>query len=132
MATKRKQKLVDGMRGLLSVARHDLVENTRGVKKDVQDLMVAARNTRRAVKDTKLSGLIELTNPDAGAEVLTHYKEEWGAIHSDTVDAAQVSSSCALENTPMSNELKWLLKERWVSVFLRVVFLLRISPLMHS
>ena len=103
MATKRKQKLVDGMRGLLSVARHDLIENSRGVKKDMQDLMEAARNTRRAVKDTKLSGLIELTNPDAGAEVLTHYKEEWGAIHSDAVDAAQVRMN-KLFNHPCSRK----------------------------
>ena len=113
------------MRGLLAVARRDLVDNTRGVKKDVQDLMEAARNTRRAVKDTKLSGLIELTNPDAGAEVLTHYKEEWGAIHSDAVDTAQVNYSTihATNSTvisrkyTMGDELKWLLKEGGGCIF---------------
>lgn len=89
MATKRRQKIVEGMRGMWVLARRDLVENSRGLKQDVKDILEAARASRRVVKDTKVAALIELTNPDAGAELLTHFKEEWAAIHSEVGEASQ-------------------------------------------
>ena len=97
MATKRvtasTKKVVDGMKVLLALAKEDLSSNSQGIKQDVREIIEAAQAKRRGGgKRPKTAALLDLSvNPDAGAEILTHNKEEWAAIHKQTEETFQAT-----------------------------------------
>ena len=82
MSTK---KVVGGMKDLWASAKSDFVDNTLGLKQDFKDLVEIARSkAKRSTKEPRpcpLALLDSAVNQDAGADILTHYKEELGAMH---------------------------------------------------
>ena len=89
MATKpgklSTKRVVGGMKGMWSSAKTDFVDNTLGLKQDFKDLVEIARSkAKRSAKEPRprpLALLDSAVNQDAGAEILSHYKTEWSAMH---------------------------------------------------
>lgn len=97
MASRVKQDLMEGMkgvRGLLSLAKNDFVNNSKDLKQDFKEILEMARTKRRSKQDTKpLSALDAKINPDAGAELLSHFRYQWSAIHKSIQSASAVATT---------------------------------------
>ena len=93
------KKMAAGMKELWEFAKKDLTGNTQELKQDFIDILEYAksRNAKRKLGQ-KGVGSIDLTvNQDAGAELLTHYKDLWADIHSDTEHTSKLATKAALE-----------------------------------
>lgn len=97
MASRVKQDLMEGMKGvkgLLSIAKNDFVNNSKDLKQDFKEILEMARAKRRSKQDSKpLSALDAKINPDAGAELLSHYRHQWSAIHKSIQSSSEVIQS---------------------------------------
>ena len=97
MASRVKQDLMEGMKGvkgLLSIAKNDFVNNSKDLKQDFKDILEMARAKRRSKQESKpLSALDAKINPDAGAELLSHYRHQWSAIHKSIQSSSEVLQS---------------------------------------
>ncbi len=96
MAT-RSRRVVATVKGLgkdlLTAAKDDLTSNSQGLKQDFMELVDLARSKRRSARAAKITTQMDLTvNPDAGAELLSHYREEWSAMHRHTEKASLEAS----------------------------------------
>jgi hypothetical protein len=102
--TKRDQKamakkMAAGMKELWSFAKKDLKGNTQDLKQDFVDILEYAKNKSAKRKITQKGvGSVDLAvNQDAGAELLTHYKDLWADIHSDTEQTSKMATKVALD-----------------------------------
>lgn len=102
--TKRDQKamakkMAAGMKELWSFAKKDLKGNTQDLKQDFVDILEFAKNKNAKRKITQKGvGSVDLAvNQDAGAELLTHYKDLWADIHSDTEQTSKMATKVALD-----------------------------------
>ena len=83
-----------GVKGLLSLAKNDFVSNSKDLKQDFKDILEMARTKRRSKQETKpLSALDAKINPDAGAELLSHYRHQWASIHKSIQSASEVAKT---------------------------------------
>lgn len=94
----RREKVVRGVKELLSAAKRDIKENSDDFRQDMREVLQYARSikTRRAGKDAKGSSglLLDVSvNADAGAALLSHYKAEWAAIHQQTEQSSRCVSA---------------------------------------
>lgn len=93
----RSRKVVATVKGLgkdiLTAAKEDITSNSQGLKQDLKELVDMAKSKRRAARVAKITTAMDLTvNADAGGELLSHYKEEWAAIHKRTEASSQEAS----------------------------------------
>ena len=102
--TKRDQKamakkMAAGIKELWSFAKKDLTGNTQDLKQDFVDILEYAKNKNAKRKITQKGvGSVDLAvNQDAGAELLTHYKDLWADIHSDTEQTSKMATKVALD-----------------------------------
>lgn len=89
-----------GMKAVWEAAKKDFRESshTETLKQDVLDVLDIAKNKASAIKRssnqqkvTASSKVGPRVNHDVGAELLSHFKEEWAGIHRNTEDASEVS-----------------------------------------
>lgn len=102
--TKRDQKamakkMAAGIKELWSFAKKDLTGNTQDLKQDFVDILEYAKNKNAKRKITQKGvGSVDLAvNQDAGAELLTHYKDMWADIHTDTEQTSKMATKVALD-----------------------------------
>lgn len=98
-------KIAASVKAVWEAAKKDFSENshTELLKQDVLDVLEMAKNTATRVKrapppsdftDIQGGGTIEpKVNQDVGAELLSHFKEEWAGIHQRTEEASAVANS---------------------------------------
>lgn len=86
------------MKELWNTAKKDLVDSSQDLKRDVNDLMEFAKSKSVSLKKSTPSSkkgsasIFDLAvNQDVGAELLTHYKDEWAAIHIETEQASKAA-----------------------------------------
>ena len=93
------KKMAAGMKELWTFAKNDLKENTQELKKDFVDILEYARSksTKRKISQKGVGSADLAVNKDAGAELLTHYKDLWADIHSDTEQSSKMASKVALD-----------------------------------
>lgn len=113
MATKAQtrrseaaKKMAAEVKNIWQYAKRDFTENAPQVKQDFMDLLDYARSKTKMLKRPNVPGPAEIStqlesavNIDVGGDLLTHYKEEWSAIHHATQlsgeEAARVDSEIA-------------------------------------
>lgn len=93
------RKVVGGMKELWYSAKKDFTDNSKELKHDFAELLEVARMKRSSPKDPKQPTFLlnQAVNVDAGAELLTRYKEEWSLIHRRTEEASQASANLNTE-----------------------------------
>ena len=102
--TKRDQKamakkMAAGIKELWSFAKKDLTGNTQDLKQDFVDILEYAKNknAKRKITQKGVGSMDLAVNQDAGAELLTHYKDLWADIHSDTEQTSKMATKVALD-----------------------------------
>ena len=99
-SSSRSGKVVAGMKGLLKSATNEIKQNSSSLKEDMIDVLEAARLRRRVggAKEGKTGRLLDHSfHPDAGSEILTHYKEDWSAIHIATQESSAALTGAEVE-----------------------------------
>lgn len=93
------KKVAAGMKELWTFAKNDLKGNTQEIKKDFVDILEYAKSKSAKRKITQKGvGSVDLAvNQDAGAELLTYYKDLWADIHSDTEQTSKMATKVALD-----------------------------------
>lgn len=93
------KKMAAGMKELWEFAKKDLSGNTQDLKQDFIDILEYAksRNAKRKLAQKGVGSADLAVNQDAGAELLTHYKDLWADIHMDTEQASKMASKVALD-----------------------------------
>ena len=88
------RKVVGGMKDLWHLAKKDFTDNSKELRHDFAELLEVARAKRSSPKDPRQPTFLlnQAVNVDAGAELLTRYKEEWSLIHRRTEEASQASA----------------------------------------
>lgn len=93
------KKMAAGMKELWSFAKKDLRGNTQDLKKDFVDILEYAKSksAKRKITQKGVGSMDLAVNQDAGAELLTHYKDLWADIHSDTEQTSKMATKVALD-----------------------------------
>lgn len=93
------KKMAAGMKELWTFAKNDLTGNSQELKKDFIDILEYAKskNARRKLGQKGVGSIDLAVNQDAGAELLTHYKDLWADIHSDTEQTSKMATKVALD-----------------------------------
>ena len=96
-----------GMKAVWEAAKKDFKENAHpdSLKQEVMDVFDAAKNKASQIKKSSShpsysvqSGKIgPQVNQDAGAELLTHFKNEWAEIHHSATAASQEATKVDLD-----------------------------------
>ena len=110
--TAATRKVMGGVKELWNIARKDFAENSRELKQDFVGMIEAARvkMPSGSPKDPKIpvSLLVHNSvNVDAGGELLSKYKEEWGTIHSRTEEASRASGSLNATLSDMHRSIQY-------------------------
>ena len=96
---KMAKKMAAGMKELWDFAKKDLTGNTQELKQDFIDILEYAksRNAKRKMAQKGVGSIDLAVNQDAGAELLTHYKDLWADIHCDTEQNSKMATKVALD-----------------------------------
>lgn len=105
-----------GMKAAWEAAKKDLKENSHTdlLKQDVIDVLDLAKRqatliSRKSSSQPKLnvqsSKIGPKVNEDVGAELLSHFKEEWAEIHQGTETASGVATKIDLDLRQLSNSI---------------------------
>ena len=100
------KKMAAGVKNMWDYAKRDFTENAPQVKQDFMDMLDYAKHKSQMLKRPSLPGPAEINtqlersvNIDVGGDLLTHFKEEWSAIHFAThnsgVEATRLDSEIA-------------------------------------
>lgn len=93
------KKMAAGMKELWQFAKKDLSGNTQDLKQDFIDILEYAKSksSKRKVGQKGVGSVDLAVNQDAGAELLTHYRDLWADIHIDTEQASKMATKVALD-----------------------------------
>ena len=96
---KMAKKMAAGMKELWNYAKKDLTGNSQELKQDLVDILEYAksRNAKRKMAQKGVGSIDLAVNKDAGAELLTHYKDLWADIHLDTEQNSKMATKVALD-----------------------------------
>ncbi len=110
--TEAAKKMAAGVKNIWQYAKRDFTENAPQVKQDFMDLLDYARSKTQMLKRPIVPGPAEISsqlesavNIDVGGELLTHYKEEWSAIHHATQLSGEEAAKMDAEILEISNSL---------------------------
>ena len=85
------KKVAAGVKNMWEFAKRDFSENVPQVKQEFMDMVEFARTKTQMLKRPNIPGPAEIgtqlersVNIDVGGDLLTHYKEQWSAIHLQT------------------------------------------------
>ncbi len=106
------KKMAAGVKNIWEFAKRDFTENAPQVKQDFMDLLDYARSKTQMLKRPNVPGPAEINsqlesavNIDVGGDLLTHFKEEWSAIHHATQLSGEEATRLDSEIVQICNSL---------------------------
>ena len=108
------KKVAAGVKAAWEAAKKDFSEGTHTelLKQDVKDVIEFAKSKASKVPSTTNSKAVTVNNkieprvnPDAGAELLSHFKDQWAEIHKSTEEASKMGTKVYVDLQELNSSI---------------------------